>query len=109
MAKPTPSRLALAFCSDLERIPLVRVRVRVRLSEFAFPADLGHGLLKVVAAGAVASSPKVGAVVKLGKASVAAAEDIVDLHAHGGRQVAMLRNVGVGKPSADARARLVAT
>lgn len=63
----------------------MRARVRVRLSEFAFPADLGHGLLKMVTAGAVAGSPKVGAVVKLGEASVAAAKDIVDLHAHGGR------------------------
>ena len=74
------------------------------MTELAFPADLGHGLLKVVAASAVAGSPKVGTVVKLGEASVAAAEDIVDLHAHGGRQVAMLRGVGVEKPAADCAA-----
>jgi hypothetical protein len=87
----------------------VRARVRVRFTELTFPADLGHGLLKVVAASAVAGSPKVGAVVKLGEASVAAAEDIIDLHAHGGRQETMFRGAGVEKPVADARSRLVAT
>lgn len=87
----------------------MRARVRARFTEFAFPADLGHGLLKVVAAGAVAGSAKVGAVVKLGEASMAAAKDIVDLHAHGGREAMMARGVCVEKPAGDARLRLVAT
>jgi len=63
------------------------VYVRLHPTELALPADLSHSVVDVITAGPVATSPKVGAIVKLGEASVAATVHIVDLLAHCGQRV----------------------